>query len=47
MEEALKEFKKNGYIDVRLNVYSHNVVSMKLYEQMGFQDVSKFMKINL
>ena len=47
MEEALKEFKKNGYSDVRLNVYAHNQKAMKLYEQMGFKDVSKFMKISL
>ncbi|MGG4487935.1 GNAT family N-acetyltransferase [Metabacillus idriensis] len=47
MEEALKEFKQNGYSDVKLNVYAHNQKAMKLYEQMGFKDVSKFMKISL
>lgn len=47
MEEAFKEFRKNGYSDVRLNVYSHNEKAMKLYEKMGFKDVSKFMKISL
>lgn len=47
MEEALKEFRKNGYSDVRLNVYSHNEKAIKLYEKMGFKDVSKFMKISL
>ena len=47
MEEALKEFRKNGYSDVRLNVYSHNEKALKLYEKMGFKDVSKFMKISL
>jgi ribosomal protein S18 acetylase RimI-like enzyme len=47
MEEAIKEFKNSGYSDVRLNVYAHNQKAMKLYEQMGFKDVSKFMKISL
>jgi ribosomal protein S18 acetylase RimI-like enzyme len=47
MEKALKEFRKNGYSDVRLNVYSHNEKAIKLYEKMGFKDVSKFMKISL
>jgi ribosomal protein S18 acetylase RimI-like enzyme len=47
MEEGIKEFKKNGYSDVRLNVYAHNQKAMKLYEQMGFKDVSKFMKVSL
>ena len=47
LEEALKEFRKNGYSDVRLNVYSHNEKALKLYEKMGFKDVSKFMKISL
>ncbi|WNB91515.1 GNAT family N-acetyltransferase [Bacillus sp. NEB1478] len=47
MEEALKEFRKNGYSDVRLNVYTHNQKAMSLYERMGFKDVNKFMKISL
>ncbi|MCK6258894.1 GNAT family N-acetyltransferase [Fictibacillus sp. KIGAM418] len=47
MEEALNEFRKNGYHDVRLNVYTHNEKAMKLYEKIGFKDVSKFMKITL
>jgi ribosomal protein S18 acetylase RimI-like enzyme len=47
IKEALAEFKKNGYNDVRLNVYSHNLRAMKLYEKMGFKDVNKFMKISL
>jgi ribosomal protein S18 acetylase RimI-like enzyme len=47
LKEAFKEFKKNGYTDVRLNVYAHNEKAMKLYEKMGFRDVSKFMKISL
>ncbi|WP_456272178.1 GNAT family N-acetyltransferase [Bacillus sp. AK031] len=47
IKEAFKEFKKNGYSDVRLNVYSHNKTAMKIYEQMGFQDVSKFMKVTI
>jgi ribosomal protein S18 acetylase RimI-like enzyme len=47
MEAALKEFRENGYSDIRLNVYSHNEKAMKLYEKMGFKDVSKFMKISL
>jgi ribosomal protein S18 acetylase RimI-like enzyme len=47
MEEALNEFRKNGYSDVRLNVYTHNLTAMSLYERMGFKDVNKFMKISL
>jgi ribosomal protein S18 acetylase RimI-like enzyme len=47
MEESFKEFRKNGYHDVRLNVYAHNQTAMSLYEKMGFKDVSKFMKIEL
>lgn len=47
IQEAFNEFKKNGYSDVRLNVYAHNETAMKLYEKMGFQDVSKFMKVTL
>jgi ribosomal protein S18 acetylase RimI-like enzyme len=47
MEKALEEFSENGYSDVRLNVYSHNEKAIKLYEKMGFKDVSKFMKISL
>jgi ribosomal protein S18 acetylase RimI-like enzyme len=47
IEESFKEFKKNGYSDVRLNVYSFNDKAIKLYEKMGFQDVSKFMKVSI
>ncbi|KZZ84046.1 MULTISPECIES: GNAT family N-acetyltransferase [Bacillaceae] len=47
MKEAFEEFRKNGYRDVRLNVYTHNTKAMNLYEQMGFQDINKFMKISL
>ncbi|RIW33283.1 GNAT family N-acetyltransferase [Bacillus salacetis] len=47
IEEAFKRFKDNGYNDVRLNVYTHNEKAVKLYEQMGFRDVSKFMKVTL
>jgi ribosomal protein S18 acetylase RimI-like enzyme len=47
IEEAFKEFKKNGYSDVRLNVYSFNHTAIKLYEKMGFEDVSKFMKVSI
>jgi ribosomal protein S18 acetylase RimI-like enzyme len=47
IQESFKEFKKNGYSDVRLNVYAHNQKAMELYEKMGFRDVSKFMKTSL
>lgn len=47
MEEALKELKRNGYHDVRLNVYVHNEKAIRLYEAIGFRDVNKFMKINI
>ncbi|OCA88084.1 hypothetical protein A8F94_09705 [Bacillus sp. FJAT-27225] len=44
IDEALKEFRENGYQEAGLNVYVHNEVAMKLYEKMGFRDVNKFMK---
>jgi ribosomal protein S18 acetylase RimI-like enzyme len=47
IEEAFKEFKMNGFTDVRLNVYSHNDKAIKLYEKMGFKDVSKFMRVSI
>lgn len=47
IEEAFHEFKNQGYSDVRLNVYAHNVKAIKLYEKIGFKDVSKFMKIEI
>lgn len=47
IEEAFREFKNQGYSDVRLNVYAHNEKAIKLYEKIGFKDVSKFMKIDI
>jgi GNAT superfamily N-acetyltransferase len=47
IKEAFKRFQDNGYHDVRLNVYAHNEKAMRLYAKMGFQDVSKFMKMTL
>ncbi|WP_214763946.1 GNAT family N-acetyltransferase [Exiguobacterium sp. s141] len=47
MREALDTFKQMGHTDVRLNVYAHNQTAMRLYEQLGFTDVSKFMKIDI
>ncbi|WP_214761910.1 MULTISPECIES: GNAT family N-acetyltransferase [Exiguobacterium] len=47
MREALDTFKQMGHTDVRLNVYAHNQTAMHLYEQLGFSDVSKFMKIDI
>lgn len=46
-EEALDTFKQMDHTDVRLNVYAHNQTAMHLYEQLGFSDVSKFMKIDI
>ncbi|WP_409295048.1 GNAT family N-acetyltransferase [Peribacillus sp. SCS-26] len=47
IQEAFSEFRKNGFKDVRLNVYAHNGTAIGLYEKMGFRDVSKFMKITI
>ena len=47
MKLALHAFKKHGFSDVRLNVYAHNEKAIKLYESLGFKDVSKFMKIDI
>lgn len=47
IETAFTAFKLNGYSDVRLNVYAHNEKAIKLYEKIGFTDVSKFMKFDL
>ena len=47
MKLALHAFKKHGCSDVRLNVYAHNEKAIKLYEKLGFKDVSKFMKIDI
>ena len=44
---AFHAFKKQGYSDIRLNVYAHNEKAIKLYEKLGFKDVSKFMKIDI
>ncbi|WP_043930417.1 GNAT family N-acetyltransferase [Bacillus sp. EB01] len=44
IDEALKEFKDQGYPEAGLNVYVHNDIAMSLYEKMGFRDVNKFMK---
>jgi ribosomal protein S18 acetylase RimI-like enzyme len=47
LQESLVYFKDKGFNDVRLNVFSFNEKAIKLYEQIGFQDVCKFMKINI
>lgn len=47
LQQSLLEFKSLGYSDVRLNVFSFNESAIRLYEKMGFQDVCKFMKIEI
>jgi ribosomal protein S18 acetylase RimI-like enzyme len=47
LEQSLVEFKHIGYDDVRLNVFSFNEKAMRLYEKLGFKDVSKFMRIEI
>ena len=44
---AFHAFKKLGYTDVRLNVYAHNDKAIKLYEKLGFKEISRFMKIDI
>lgn len=47
IEQSLAEFKHLGYDDVRLNVFSFNEKAIRLYEKLGFKDVSKFMRIEI
>ncbi|MCM3573622.1 MULTISPECIES: GNAT family N-acetyltransferase [Mesobacillus] len=47
IEQSLVEFKHLGYDDVRLNVFSFNEKAIRLYEKLGFKDVSKFMRIEI
>jgi ribosomal protein S18 acetylase RimI-like enzyme len=47
LKQSLAEFKRLGYSDVRLNVFSFNEKAIQLYEKLGFQDVCKFMKIEI
>ncbi|MGV3466527.1 MAG: GNAT family N-acetyltransferase [Heyndrickxia sp.] len=47
LEQSLRQFKHLGYSDVRLNVFSFNKSAIGLYEKLGFQDVCKFMKIEI
>ena len=47
IEQSLAEFKHLGYDDVRLNVFSFNEKAIRLYEKLGFRDVSKFMGIKI
>ncbi|WLR54189.1 GNAT family N-acetyltransferase [Mesobacillus subterraneus] len=47
IEQSLVEFKHLGYNDVRLNVFSFNEKAIRLYEKLGFKDVSKFMRVEI
>ncbi|PKR84184.1 GNAT family N-acetyltransferase [Heyndrickxia camelliae] len=47
LEKSLLHFKHLGYSDVRLNVFSFNESAIRLYEKLGFQDVCKFMRIEI
>ncbi|MGA9226121.1 MAG: GNAT family N-acetyltransferase [Mesobacillus sp.] len=47
IEQSLAEFKHLGYDDVRLNVFCFNEKAIRLYEKIGFKDVSKFMRIDI
>lgn len=47
IEQSLVEFKHLGYDDVRLNVFCFNEKAIRLYEKIGFKDVSKFMRIDI
>ena len=47
IEQSLVEFKHLGYDDVRLNVFCFNGKAIRLYEKIGFKDVSKFMRIEI
>lgn len=47
MEQSLVEFKHLGYDDVRLNVFSFNEKAIRLYEKLGFKEVSKFMRVEI
>ncbi|MEH7884195.1 GNAT family N-acetyltransferase [Bacillus sp. JJ1609] len=47
IEQSLVEFKHLGYDDVRLNVFCFNEKAIRLYEKIGFKDVSKFMRIEI
>jgi ribosomal protein S18 acetylase RimI-like enzyme len=47
IEQSLVEFKHLGYDDVRLNVFTFNEKAIRLYEKLGFKDVSKFMRIEI
>lgn len=47
IEQSLVEFKHLGFDDVRLNVFSFNDKAIRLYEKLGFKDVSKFMRIEI
>ncbi|MBS4174661.1 GNAT family N-acetyltransferase [Bacillus sp. FJAT-49736] len=47
LQQSLLEFKSLGYSDVRLNVFSFNESAIRLYEKIGFQDLCKFMKVEI
>jgi len=47
IEQSLVEFKHLGYDDVRLNVFCFNEKAIRLYEKIGFRDLSKFMRIEI
>ncbi|MFT9596766.1 GNAT family N-acetyltransferase [Mesobacillus sp.] len=47
IEQSLVEFKHLGFDDVRLNVFSFNEKAIRLYEELGFKDVSKFMRVEI
>ncbi|WP_423409380.1 GNAT family N-acetyltransferase [Heyndrickxia sp. MSNUG] len=47
LEQSLVEFKHLGYDDVRLNVFCFNEKAIRLYNKIGFKDVSKFMRIEI
>ena len=41
--EGIKEFRKKGFLEVSLNVYSTNKHAISLYKSLGFQEASKLM----
>jgi ribosomal protein S18 acetylase RimI-like enzyme len=47
IEQSLAEFKYLGYDDVRLNVFTFNEKAIRLYEKLGFKEVSKLMRIEI